>query len=72
LKDPWTLAKRAAGSITLTLPTLGAQEAWAFVVLVAILVFAVIWLARKPETDVVETPILTWKRRPGRNRSKPP
>ena len=63
-------AKRAAGPLTLTLPAIGSGEAWAFVAVVAILVLAVLWLARKPETDVVETPILTWRRRPGRARSK--
>lgn len=66
LKDPWALAKRAAGSLTLTLPAFGTGEAWAVVAVVAILVLAVLWLSRKPDTDVVETPILTWRRRPGR------
>lgn len=72
MKDPWTLVKRASGSLTLTLPTLGAQEAWAFVILVAILVLAVIWLARNSEINEVETPILTWRRQTHRPRSKPP
>jgi hypothetical protein len=64
-------AKRAAGPLTLALPAIGAREAWAFVVVVAILVLAVIWLSRNPETGEVKTPILTWRRRPGRARSKP-
>lgn len=65
-------ARRAAGPLTLTLPVVGGGEAWAVVAVVAILVIAVLWLARRPETDVVETPILTWRRRPPRSRSKPP
>jgi hypothetical protein len=65
-------ARRTVGSLTLTLPAISAREAWTFVIVVVVLVLAVIWLARRPETDVVETPILTWRRRPGRGRSKPP
>jgi hypothetical protein len=64
-------AKRAAGSLTLTLPAIGTGEAWAVVAVVAILVAAVIWLSRDPETGEVETLILTWRRRRSRPAPRP-
>src|SRR5512132_4134476 len=65
-------AKRAAGPLVLTLPAIGSGEAWAVVAIVAILVLAVVWLSRDPNTEEVQTPVLNLKRRPGRGRSKKP
>lgn len=70
MKDRWTVAKRAAGALSLAVPAL-TKSGWivalivgmAAVVIMIVLIMAVCWMARYTDAARVWTPVFAWWRK---------
>jgi hypothetical protein len=70
MPNRWHNLKKIASFVPIPVVSAVVSQSWlaamvisaAFVVVALFMIFAVIWLAKRTDAGVIETPILTWRR----------